>query len=118
MLKNVCRNDIDATTLIDQAVQKSGGRPSKTVSNRHSLDRPAGTTRDRALRQLRPSPDLHAQVVAELLAHAPMIEAGFRPRTFSVPDNIDAAAETLKRHFDDRLSALFCAIRDQINELT
>jgi hypothetical protein len=92
ILRNVCRDDIDATTLIDQAVQKPGGRPSKTVSNRHSLDRPAGTTRDRALRRLRDHrPDLHERVVMkELSAHRAMIEAGFRRRTFTVPDDIDA----------------------------
>jgi hypothetical protein len=50
--------------------------PRKTVSNRN-VKRPVGTTRDRALRQLRDQrPDLHARVAAkELSAHRAMIEA-------------------------------------------
>jgi hypothetical protein len=40
-----------------------------------------------------------------------MIEAGFRRRTFSAPDDIDAAAATLKRRFGDRLSTLIGASR-------
>jgi hypothetical protein len=81
MLKNVCRDDIDATTLIDQAVQKPGGRPSKTVSNIHSLDRSSGTTRDRSLRRLRDHrPDLHGRVIAdELSPPRAMIEAVLAP---------------------------------------
>jgi hypothetical protein len=38
-----CRDNIEALDMIDRAVQKPDGKPSKTVSNRHSLDRPAGT---------------------------------------------------------------------------
>jgi hypothetical protein len=67
------------------------------------LGRPEGNSRDKALRRLRDHrPDLHAQVLAnELSAHAAMVEAGFRPRTFTVPDNIDAAAPILRRRFGD-----------------
>jgi hypothetical protein len=90
MLKNVCRDDIDATTLIDQAVQKPGGRPSKTGNNVPSLGRP------RRLRDHRR--DLHARVLAEELStHRAMIEAGFRtlwsssPPAFDVPCNSGAA---------------------------
>jgi hypothetical protein len=67
----------------------------------NGLTRPKGNSRDRALRQLRDHrPDLHARVIAdELSAHKAMIEAGFRKRTFTVPDDIDAPAEALKRQF-------------------
>jgi hypothetical protein len=94
ILKNLCHDDVDARDLIDEAVQKSGGRPRKTVDNIHSFERPTGTSRDRSLRRLRDHrPDLHARVIAkELSAHAAMIEAGFRKRNFTVPDDIDAAA--------------------------
>jgi hypothetical protein len=70
----------------------------------------------RCLRDHRP--DLHALVIAdELSAHAAMIEVGFRPRTFTVPDDIDAAAATLKRRFRDQLPVLIRAVRQQIDEL-
>jgi hypothetical protein len=77
--EDVCRDDIDATTLIDQAVQKPGGRPSKPGNNIPSLGRPSGTTRDRSLRRLRDQrPDLRERVVAkELAPHRAIIEAGF-----------------------------------------
>jgi hypothetical protein len=68
MLKNICRDDNDALTLIDQAIQKRVGRPAKTVYNLHDLDRPAGTSRDRSLRRLRANrPDLHARVIVKEL---------------------------------------------------
>jgi hypothetical protein len=38
-----------------------------------------------------------------------MIEAGFRTRTFTVPDDVDAAAATLKRQFGDQLPGLMRA---------
>jgi hypothetical protein len=110
MLKNVCRDDKLATDLIDEAVRNPDGRPKKTVSNRNSKrrKRPVATTRDHALRCLRDHrPDLHARVLeGELSAHRAMIEAGFRTRGFTVPDDIDAAAATLKRRFRDQLPAL------------
>jgi hypothetical protein len=108
MLKNICRDDIEALDIVDQAVQKPDGKPSKTGNIVTSLGRPEGNSRDKALRRLREHrPDLHAQVVAsELSAHAAMIEAGFRPRTFSVPDDIDAAVPILRRRFGDRVPAL------------
>jgi hypothetical protein len=77
-----CRDDIDATDLIDKAVRNPDGRPKKTVSIRNSKrgKRPVGTTRDHALRH---RPDLQARVLAgELSPHRAMIEAGFSARTF------------------------------------
>jgi hypothetical protein len=99
MLKNICNGDQFARDLIDEAV-RNPAHVHPDVSIRH-IKRPAGTTRDRALRQLRDHrPDLHARVIAKKLSpHAAMIEAGFRVRTFTVPDDIDAAIDTLIRRF-------------------
>jgi hypothetical protein len=81
MLKNVCRGDLDATDLIDEAVRNPVG------TNQHMgghnvirLGRPWGNSRDKALRQLRDHrPDLHSRVLeGKLSPHRAMIEAGFR----------------------------------------
>jgi len=68
----ICGEDNEAVDLIDQVTQGKTG-----VNNRNTQTRPVGTTRQRALRQLRKSrPDLHAKVLkGKLSPHAAMIEA-------------------------------------------
>ena len=69
-------------------------------SNSH---RPTGTTSTQALRRLRKDrPDLHAEVLAgNTSAHAAMVTAGFRPKTFTVrADDPDRIAATLRRQLD------------------
>jgi hypothetical protein len=81
MLKNVCRGDLDATDLIDEAVRNPVGTNQHVGGNNVTrLGRPEGNSRDKALRRLRDRrPDLHARVLGgELSAHRAMIEAGFR----------------------------------------
>ncbi len=70
LLKRTCSGDTDALNLIDEAEKEApavfhGNRyTSSAVSNIHSTSRPAGTTRQRALRMLRTGrPDLHACVI-------------------------------------------------------
>jgi hypothetical protein len=70
----------------DRAQQRPGGRP-KTVDNgggNINSSRPSGTSKAYALRRLRKDrPDLHTRVLAgEISAHAGMVEAGFRKRTY------------------------------------
>jgi hypothetical protein len=76
LLKRTCSGDEEALkllNLIDEAEKEApavfhGNRyTSSAVDNIHSTIRPAGTTRQRALRMLRTGrPDLHAQVLAKL----------------------------------------------------
>lgn len=89
LIRNIIRDDIKTTDLLDQALKHPDGNPTGanqhtggTVDNIHGSDRPTGTSRDAALRRLRKDrPDLHARVIAdELTAHAAMVEAGFRRR--------------------------------------
>lgn len=53
-------------------------------------------------RLARHAPELHAQVLAgQLTAHAAMIRAGLRPRTFAVrSDQADSVARALRTHLD------------------
>ena len=77
-IKNICRDDAVALDAIDKATQNE---PCK-----HAVDnvngRPAGNSRDAALRRLRKDqPELHAKVLSgELSAHAAMVEAGYRKK--------------------------------------
>lgn len=120
LIRRLIGDKPEAVALLEQALQE-GSRPgfrSDLVANRNEVvggaARPTGTTREYALRRLRrDSPDLHAAVVAgRLSAHAAMVEAGFRPETFTVrssspPDKIvdvlrrklpaDTLAEVIRR---------------------
>ncbi len=111
ILKRICSDDIEVVNLIDTTVQgKKGGtvgnqNASKTNdnnrNNRYERTSPVGTTSSAALRKLRKyRSDLHAKVLAkELSPHGAMVEAGFRPKTFTVVYETKACAETLKRKF-------------------
>jgi hypothetical protein len=80
MLRRLCKDGMEVLDLIDQAVQRSDGRPPETVDNINSLDsRPTGTSEQAAIRWLRKDrPDLLEKVVAgEMTAHGAMVEAGF-----------------------------------------
>lgn len=106
LVQKIIGDDPRALDLLDQALQNP---PSiHAVSNRHSTVRPAGTTRTRALRKLRTEADrgneqaaeLHAEVLAERIsAHAAMVQAGFRPKTISVPvSKPERVAAYLRKH--------------------
>jgi hypothetical protein len=91
--------DDEAADLLDLALKRRPGRPSKTSNN--ITNNAVGTSAAQALRRLRKDrPDLHARVLAnELTPHRAMVEAGFRRRTATVPlDDLDALAATLRRH--------------------
>lgn len=104
--------------LLDRAVQgKHGGDHSKPDVIRLARDpNQHGTSRDGALRKLRKdAPELHAEVIAgRLSAHAAMVQAGFRPKTISVPvSRPESAAAALRRHLaPDDLAALARLLTD------
>lgn len=106
-LKRLCADDAEALSLIDEVTTEGHGGDRRSegfnVSIRNvETDRPVGTTRQHALRKLRKDrPDLHQRVIkGEVSPHGAMVEAGFRRKTITVPLEVGAAAQTLRRHFD------------------
>lgn len=97
LIKRVIGDDVEALDLLDRALQNA---PSiHAVNNIHG--RPEGTSKDAALRRLRKdAPELHADVLAgRLTAHAAMVTAGFRPKTFTVrADDTTSVARTLRKN--------------------
>lgn len=124
LVRRIVADDPEALDLLDQALQgKHGGdRRSAHATNVDisNVDRPTGTTRDRALRKLRKdAPKLHAEVLAgHLSAHAAMIQAGFRPKTFSVrAGDAESAARSLRKHLPpDELARLAELLRPASGE--
>lgn len=99
LIRRIVADDAEAVDLLDRSLQNPASVHS-AVSNIHGTERPAGTTKDRALRKLRKdAPDLHADVLSgNLSAHAAMVKAGFRPLTITVRPDPAAAARTLRKH--------------------
>jgi hypothetical protein len=98
-LRKMLRDDPKALDVFDQALQRPPGGDQRSaeriiVSNRND-DRPAGTTRQYALRKLRKDrPDLHRRVLdGELSPHAGMVLAGFRKK----PEPLDQLRRAWKR---------------------
>ncbi|GAA1065272.1 hypothetical protein [Streptomyces asiaticus] len=116
LIKRLVEPDPEATDLLDQALQQATGRPEESVSNRNT-SRPVGTTKTAALRRLRKDkPELHAEVLAgRLSAHAAMVQAGFRPKTVSVPvSRPDSIAAALRRHLSpDDIARLIKHLLDE-----
>lgn len=71
--------------MLDDALRGRQGERTDLVDNINKVNRPDGTSKDRALRKLRTdAPELHEKVLAgELTPHAAMVQAGFRHRTFT-----------------------------------
>lgn len=100
-LKRACADDTKALDRLDEAMQ----RPPSLHAVDNINGRPDGTSESAALRRLRKeaetSPEvaeLREQVLAgQLTAHAAMVKAGFRPRTFTVRADPESAARTLKK---------------------
>lgn len=97
LVRRVVADDPVTVDLLDQALSGRQGRRTDLVDNIHEVDRPTGTSQAAALRRLRKdAPELHAEVLAgNLSAHAAMVQAGFRPKSFTVaaghPDRLAAA---------------------------
>jgi hypothetical protein len=122
MLRRMCRDDKVALDMIGEAIKKGEKQGERTdlfsglddnesanvnfLANGQEVKGSecelGNNTVARALRRLRSDrPDLHARVLAkEISAHAAMVEAGFRPKTLTVPATPDGAARILRRHFD------------------
>jgi len=100
-LLGLCESDVGARDAITEATRREAHRPPKTLDNIQGSAAPTGTSESAALRRLRKErEDLHAEVLAgNLSAHAAMVQAGYRPRTVSVPvTRPDAVARALRKH--------------------
>lgn len=113
LLRNIAGNDNGFRNLLDAALQNPIG------ANQHSHNvttLPTGNSKEKALRRLRKDrPDLLERVeVGELSPHGAMVEAGFRPRTVSVPVvSPETIARSLKRHLnEDALWRLIELLKD------
>jgi len=108
LVRRVVADDVEALDLLDRALQAPRGGDQSKRNNVQIA--PAGNTKERALRRLRSdAPELHADVLAgRLTAHAAMVEAGFRPKTFTVrADDAASAARALRKYMTpDQLAAL------------
>lgn len=118
-LERICRDDIEALSLLDHALRRGRGRrPFRERQRRSDGENaatlqdgtaPTGNSRRSALRRLEDQrPDLLERVLqGEISAHRAAIIAGFRSETFTVPRDIGQMAQTL-------LHRLTC---EEINEL-
>lgn len=111
LVRRIVSGDTEALDLLDQALQNQhGGDHSK--SNNVTFA-PAGNAQEKALRKLRKdAPELHAEVLADRLsAHAAMVQAGFRPKTFTISTSSkpERIVEKLRRELDAETLA---AIKD------
>ena len=112
LVRRIVADDPEALDLLDRALLE-GSRPgtrSDLVNNINEVPnvRPLGTSKTQALRRLRTQADkgdgqaaaLHAEVLAgRLSAHAAMVQAGYRPKTISVPvGRPERVAAYLRKH--------------------
>ena len=111
LVRRIVADDIEVTDLLDQALRQPVGHP---LTRDIVTDRADGNNRAGALRRLRDQqPELHTAVLAgELSPHAAMVQAGYRPRTVTVPiDDDQRLAAALRRHLDpERRKTLSAAL--------
>ncbi len=111
-LLQLCQDRQDIVSLIEQVTQRGRGNPTGvnqynsgigySITNSTKPRRTHGTDLVTSLRRLRKDrPDLHQRVInKELSANAAMIEAGFRKKTFTLPEEPRAAARALYHHYN------------------
>lgn len=105
-IRKLLVDDVEALDLLDRALQNPNG-----VHNMNG--RPRGTSKEQALRKLRKdAPELHADVLAgRLSAHAAMVQAGFRPTTFTVrADSPAVIAAGLRRRLSQEQLTELCRL--------
>ncbi len=122
-LKALAAGDVELLDLLDVALRNphGGDRRSDAINvNNVNVDRPVGNSEAAALRRLRKDrEDLHAEVLAGTLsAHAAMVTAGFRPKTFTVrADNPKSIARTLRRQLSPEvLVALIESLSEEASD--
>ena len=103
LIRSIVADNTATLDLLDQALQQKPGDWSTKDSILYNIQdskAPSGTSETAALRRLRKDrPDLHAEVLAgNLTAHAAMVQANFRPRTFTVRPDPESAARTIRKY--------------------
>ena len=121
-LRKFIEDDVKALDKYDRAIQRKdgeheGNQYTKRVGTHDNIMIPnqQGTSETYALRRLRAHrPDLHGQVLeGEKSAHAAMVEAGFRKRTFQAHMQPEAIARGILRHFEqDDIDAIIQILED------
>ena len=116
LVRRIVAADSEAVDLLDRALQRPAHRPTESGNN-VPTSRPEGNAQTKALRRLRKdAPELHAEVLAErLTAHAAMVQAGFRPKTVSVPvTKPEAVARSLLKYMSaDDIAKLIALLLGQ-----
>jgi hypothetical protein len=107
LVRRIVADDPVTLDLLDQALQNPPGRP-ETNDNVQGSSAPTGNSEPAAMRRLRREAEAGNEQAAELRdevlagrlsAHKAMVQAGFRPRTFTVPvDRPESVAQTLRKH--------------------
>lgn len=101
LVRRVVADDPDASRMLTNALKGQQGRRTDINNNIIDVPAPQGTSRDRALRKLEAcAPELLADVLAGRISpHAAMVQAGFRPKTFTVrADRPDSVARALRKY--------------------
>jgi hypothetical protein len=102
-VRRIVADHAETTKLLRDALKSQGSR-TDLRNNVSDVATRQGNDRSYALDRLeREAPELHAEVVAgNLSAHAAMVKAGFRPKTFTVrADRPDSVARALRKNLTD-----------------
>lgn len=117
LIQRIVATDADASRRLRQILKEKPG-PKRSRNNITRSNR--GDTRAYALERLqREAPELHAAVMAnELTPHAAMVQAGYRPRTITVPvTRPETVARSLLKHMSaDDIAVLVKALLADRNE--
>lgn len=116
-IKRLGSHDIEMLALVDGATKRKpednprdeNGRYEPVIDNVQDGYAPTGNTRQAGLRRIAKSrPDLHTRILShEISVNAAMVEAGFRPKTLTIPIDPARAAQVIRRQFSqDQISQL------------
>jgi len=120
-LQDIAQGDENLRVLLDKTIQeKHGGdrRSGDFKFNNIQLETPVGTSELAGRRRLRKDrPDLDALVDSgQLSTHAAMVQAGFRPKTFTVrADRPESIVGTLRRQLAPETLALVIKLLSEEN---
>jgi hypothetical protein len=122
-LRRLCADDPEALDELEKVIQVGPGKHQgnqysnvgidNNIHNSNVRESPAGTSQAAALRRLRKSaPKLHEKVIAgDMSANAAMVKAGFRPKTITIPVDVEKAARALVKNFQEDTDKLIEAIQ-------
>ena len=122
LLNRICAEHTDVLDLITRETQGKPGNPtganqyqSGKLYNVQDTTAPVGNSSAAALRRLRKDrPDLLKRVIAgKLSPHGGMVEAGFRPKTLTMPRDVAKVASVLIRNFSgEEIDSLVVTLRE------